>query len=250
MMTIEVGARIDRFFLVSTPYALTFGRISGLAEGGPARSIDPDRGAMMPHSYPQLALGLITCPRQLIDVRKTIAQLRRTGFSEPLQVFCEPFWSLYTPVRDQPLVEHQQGWVQANRGRDAWGTQSMCFSRRSAHRLLDYRPLCGENQLRGATDAVVAQCFVDAGIPCYYHNPSLTDHLGRISSIGNNWHDNHVGFHFDPEYQPNVDDKFANTISTKSTSVVVTVYQDNIPGEVLAAQSNVVQRFLPSGCDF
>lgn len=111
------------------------------------------------------------------------------------------FWSLYTPVRDRPLVGHQQGWVAANRGRDAWGTQSMCLPRSSAEILLAYAPLYAENQLRGATDAVVAKCFVDAKIPCYYHNPSLTNHLGRISSIGNNWHDVHVGLDFDPAYR-------------------------------------------------
>ena len=55
--------------------------------------------------------------------------------------------------------------------------------------------------MRGSTDAIVAQCFVEARIPCYYHNPSLADHLGRVSSIGHNWYEDHVGFEFDPEFR-------------------------------------------------
>ena len=112
------------------------------------------------------------------------------------------FWSLYTPRRDQGLVGHQQGWAASNRGRDTWGTQAMCFPRSSAEILLEYRPLYEEDQLRGATDAIVAQCFVDVGIPCYYHNPSLADHIGRISSIGHNWQDEHVGLNFDRDFEP------------------------------------------------
>lgn len=225
---------------------------------------------------PSLAIGIITCARQKIDVHDTIAQLRSAGFEEEIHLFCEPgtpsiqelpglvvhqnevrlgcvgnwahclrwllnnteaeflmvseddvaycrgarralergmdqlvrvgFWSLYTPVRDEGLVGHTAGWVAANRGRDAWGTQSMCLPRSSAEILLQYKPLYEENQFRGATDAVVAKCFVDANIPCYYHNPSLCDHLGRISSIGNNWHYNHVGFRFDPDFAPPQDE--------------------------------------------
>lgn len=112
------------------------------------------------------------------------------------------FWSLYTPQRDQGIVGHQHGWVALNRGRDTWGTQAMCFPRSSAEVLLKYQPLHEDDQLRGPTDAIVAQCFIDAGIPCYYHNPSLTDHIGRISSVGHNWYDSHVGLNFDRNFQP------------------------------------------------
>ena len=110
------------------------------------------------------------------------------------------FWSLYTPKRDQGLVGHTHGWVASNRGRDTWGTQAMCLPKSSAELLLEYKPLYQENQMRGPTDAVVAQCFVEAGIPCYYHNPSLVNHLGRISSIGNNWYNEHVGLNFDQDF--------------------------------------------------
>jgi GR25 family glycosyltransferase involved in LPS biosynthesis len=109
------------------------------------------------------------------------------------------FWSLYTPVRDRGLVGHKAGWVEANRGRDAWGTQAMCLPRSSANILLAYPSLYTEPR---TTDYIVAQCFIDEGVPCYYHNPSLTNHLGQISSIGNNWQPEHVGLDFSPAYEP------------------------------------------------
>jgi hypothetical protein len=112
------------------------------------------------------------------------------------------YWSLYTPRRDHPLVGHAAGWVAANRGRDAWGTQSMCFPRAAAELLLRYPALAHEDQLAGPTDALVAQCFREARLPTYYHNPSLTDHLGRVSSVGHNWYDDHVGLGFRPDYEP------------------------------------------------
>lgn len=165
------------------------------------------------------------------------------------------YWSLYTPRRDKGLVGHQAGWVASNRGRDSWGTQAMVFPRQSAEIALAYPPLREEDQMRGPTDAIVAQCFVDAGLPCYYHNPSLADHLGRVSSVGHNWYDDHVGFDFDPEYLPerNATTDESDALvpqSRKPRTAVVTVYQDNIPREVISAQAEVICRFLPDGCEF
>ncbi len=171
------------------------------------------------------------------------------------------FWSLYTPRRDRELVRQSRGWVASNRGRDTWGTQAMCFPRSSAEILLKYDALRVEDQMRGPTDAIVAQCFVDAKIPCYYHNPSLANHLGQISSVGNNWQDDHVGFEFDLEYQP--DPQIRSTAVAElpqpaeshiqvrsSRAAVVTVFQENIPQEVISAQAEVICRILPRGCEF
>jgi predicted O-methyltransferase YrrM len=173
------------------------------------------------------------------------------------------FWSLYTPRRDRSLVGHRRGWVVSNRGRDAWGTQAMCFPRQAAAVLLDYPPLREEDQIRGPTDAIVAQCFLDAGLPCYYHNPSLADHLGRVSAVGHNWQEEHVGLGFDREYDPGNDDQ-RTTPEVPSTDViqgsvpaltrpraaVVTVYQDNIHGDVVARHAEVVRRLLPAQCEY
>lgn len=170
------------------------------------------------------------------------------------------FWSLYTPRRDRDLMGGSRGWVAANRGRDAWGTQAMIFPRASAELVLRYPPLREEDQMRGPTDAIVAQCFLEAGIPCYYHSPSLADHLGRVSSVGHNWQEEHVGLDFDPNYRPPADERGSPPPAPETTprpaaarrprAAVVTVYQDNIPAKVVARQAEVVCRFLPEGCAF
>jgi hypothetical protein len=177
------------------------------------------------------------------------------------------FWSLYTPVRDRPLVGERPGWSVSNRGRDAWGTQAICLPRASAEILLKNEPFRTEDQLRGPTDALVADCFLKAALPCFYHNPSLVDHIGRISSVGHNWYDEHVGLDFDPEFQPlkkgtgseREDDVSGSTDPSLGAcplsqpacrAAVITVFQPNIPLEVVSAQAEVICRFLPPGCEF
>jgi len=110
------------------------------------------------------------------------------------------FLSLYTPKRDAGLVGHGIGWMLANRGRDAWGTQAMCFNRPSAEVLLGCSRLHVEDQLRGPTDSIVCECFLNRNIPCYYHNPSLADHIGRVSTINHNWYPEHTGLGFDRNF--------------------------------------------------
>lgn len=219
-----------------------------------------------------LAIGMITCPRIGLDVQKTIDEVRRGGFHEPIHLFCEPgtpdieperdlivhhnpvrlgvlgnwahclrwlikntsadylmvceddvvyckgaratwemhvgqasevgFWSLYTPRRDAGLTGNHSGWMARNRGRDTWGTLAMCFPRSSAERLAAYPPLSNEDQLQGHTDYIVAECFLLAEIACYYHNPSLVDHVGRVSTIGHNWYDESLGLNFNPDFEP------------------------------------------------
>jgi hypothetical protein len=181
---------------------------------------------------------------------KSLSEIDRVGY-----------WSLYTPRRDQGLVGDRQGWVGSNRGRDAWGTQAMCFPRESAEIVLKYGPLHAEDQFHGPTDAIVAQCFVDAGLPCYYHNPSLADHLGRVSSVGHNWYDEHVGLNFNRDFAAVTEDLAAlpassvfvaapRSQSRPRRTAVVTVFQDNIPAEVVTAQAEVICRFLPAGSEF
>ena len=169
------------------------------------------------------------------------------------------FWSLYTPRRDRELVGHSSGWVASNRGRDTWGTQCMCFPRASAELVLNYEPLHNEDQMRGPTDAIVAQCFVDKQLPCYYHNPSLADHLGQVSSVGHNWYEDHVGFEFNTDFEPFEHGAELTKVSPSSVpeqqvhacrAAVVTVFQNNIPQEVVSAQAEVICRFLPKGCEF
>lgn len=112
------------------------------------------------------------------------------------------FLSLYTPKRDAPHSGPSGNWFQANHGRKAWGTQAMCLSRESALLLLEFPRLHNENQISGPTDSILSECFLLKGIPCYYHRPSLADHLGRKSTIGHEWYESHTGLDFDPTYTP------------------------------------------------
>jgi hypothetical protein len=171
------------------------------------------------------------------------------------------YWSLYTAQRDAFLTEGRRGWIAWNRGHDNWGTLSMCFPRSSAERVIVYPALKTEDQLEGHTDFVVAQCFLDAGIACWYHNPSLADHVGRISTIGHGWYEESLGLHFDSDFEPGTQLQPANDSqqstamkenrsSTIPRTAVISVYQNNIPLEVISLQSEVICRFLPAGCEY
>jgi len=106
------------------------------------------------------------------------------------------YLSAYNPRRNEPLMLGRKGWVELNRGRDSWGTLCMCFSRDSAWQLIESGALDAEEQLRGPTDYAVADFFLRTGIPCFYHNPSLADHIGRISTVGHNWYNECLGLDF------------------------------------------------------
>lgn len=104
--------------------------------------------------------------------------------------------SLYTPRHDARFAAGGTGWLSWNRGRETWGTQAICFNRRSAECVLAYEPLASEDQMTGPTDAIVGECFQKARFPCYYHNPSLADHVGRVSAVGRRWSNRNSGLNF------------------------------------------------------
>ena len=110
------------------------------------------------------------------------------------------FFSLFTPFRNASILGSRHGWVPCTSEADIWGSLALCFPRSSARMLLEYVPLYAEDPLRGATDLIVAQCFVDAQLPRLYHSPSLANHLGRISTVGHKWVDDNIGLAFDREY--------------------------------------------------
>lgn len=166
------------------------------------------------------------------------------------------FISLYTPKYNSQWMGDSLGWIKLDRARDIWGTQAMCFTRRSALQVLGCKRLRTDDQFRGSTDYIVMECVQGAG-PCFYHRPSLADHIGKTSSIQHNWYDEHTGFEFDPAFTP-VDHNPLHQSPARTESetddcrrmAVISVYQDNIPQAIRAAQANVVARWLPVGCEF
>jgi hypothetical protein len=110
------------------------------------------------------------------------------------------FWSLYTPESEREFSRQRglSGWSPLNRGWAAIGTQAICLPRASADRLLTCPALTGTYPLTGPTDAIISKFFLDAGILCYYHFPSLTEHLGRVSVDGRA---DHMALDFDPDFQ-------------------------------------------------
>ncbi len=186
----------------------------------------------------------------------------RLGLERALQEYEDfGFVSLYTPKRHSQWMANMHGWVELTHGYDIWGTQAMCFTRKSAERLLCYERLQTDDQLRGPTDYIVMECFQGVK-PCYYHRPSLADHVGKISTIQHNWYDDHTGLEFDPSFcpasatQPPSDLPLsealvAEHVETKTWSMaVVSVYQENIPQEILSAQADIISSWLPTGCTF
>ena len=125
---------------------------------------------------------------------------RRALFAAFASIPTFGFLSLYTPKRDAPHASVSNGWFEANHGRKAWGAQAMCFSNESALMLLQYPRVQNEDPFSGPTDTIVSECFLVNRVPCFYHNPSLCDHVGKHSTIGHEWYDAHTGLDFDPHF--------------------------------------------------
>ena len=122
------------------------------------------------------------------------------------------YLSLYTPVREaNRLGLRGRGWVPLGRT-DVWGTQAICFNRKHLSGFI----AAGQHLLshpRAVTyDLIMAQYFRSAvQRPCYYHVPSLCDHVGwqettilREAEFRPDMTLRHLhrGLEFDPEYMP------------------------------------------------
>jgi SAM-dependent methyltransferase len=85
--------------------------------------------------------------------------------------------------------------------------------------------------------------------------------LGRVSTIGHNWYDDHVVLGYDPEYQPEETAGMPPPETAFQTdrpeaangprrAAVITVFHPTTPPEVVSAQAEVIRRFLPPDCEF
>jgi hypothetical protein len=89
------------------------------------------------------------------------------------------------------------GWNECRAGWEFWGALALCMKRVAAEELLRY-PRFAKHAGPQQVDAVVAASMLELGRPSFVHLPSLVDHIGSTSTIGNDgdsaW--GRRGFHF------------------------------------------------------
>lgn len=100
------------------------------------------------------------------------------------------YLNLYTFPSNQSLANGRKGWYESNQlGR---GAVALVFSREAVIKLLGHSYLVErfQDQKRGykAIDGGIVETMKRAGVKEYVHNPSLTQHTGLESSMGNPRH--------------------------------------------------------------
>lgn len=113
--------------------------------------------------------------------------------------------SIYTPERYRRYGRYIHNECH---GVQTWGSQALIFGRHEAVRFLSspevllhrtygesYR---GRDISNARKDAIIGMWSEREQLPLYFHSPSLAQHTGRISSMGNEGHQSvYVGTNFD-----------------------------------------------------
>ena len=100
------------------------------------------------------------------------------------------YWNLYTMPSNQTLAPDGTGWYLSNQfGR---GAVALVFNRETVLTLLTHqhmveRPMDAHRGWK-AVDGGVVTALAKAGWKEFCHNPSLTQHVGLVSSMGNKPH--------------------------------------------------------------
>lgn len=102
------------------------------------------------------------------------------------------YWNLYTFPQNQQIADKEQktGWFESNQ--KGKGAVALVFDNEGVRNLLTSRHMVDrvQNTQRGhkAVDGGVVTAFLKWGGKEYCHNPSLVQHTGLYSSMGNNRH--------------------------------------------------------------
>jgi hypothetical protein len=76
------------------------------------------------------------------------------------------------------------GWKECRAGWDFWGALAFCLKRDAAKELLQHCRFAKHAGMQ-QVDAVVAASMLELDRPSFVHLPSLVDHIGVTSTIGN-----------------------------------------------------------------
>lgn len=108
------------------------------------------------------------------------------------------YWNLYTVPRNQKLVDEIKGWGLSNqRGK---GAIALVFSREAVLTLLGHTHMLARPQNPNprknwkSIDGGIVTAFELSGWKEYVHNPSLVQHVGTETTMGNFFHPVAVSF--------------------------------------------------------
>ena len=97
----------------------------------------------------------------------------RTGFLSP-----------YVTTKDAVESAFVDGWNECRIGWTFWGALAFCMKRVAAEELLRH-PRFAQHRGPQQVDAIVAASMLELTRPSFVHVPSLVDHVGDTSTIGN-----------------------------------------------------------------
>lgn len=139
-----------------------------------------------------------------VCVRNLRAYLAKCTYPE------KGYWNLFTFMENDDMVQQTKakGWVPAARAAQGYqlgrGAVALVFSHEAVQVLLNspHMKVRVYDSQKGykSIDGGVVTAMHQAGWTEYVHSPSLTQHIGEVSSMGNKKHP--ISKCFDPEFDP------------------------------------------------
>ena len=128
----------------------------------------------------------------MIAVRNLRQYIELSGIPEKC------YLNLFTFMENESIVLNQTGWVEAHRSQAGHqmgrGAVALVFPHDAVETLLSSRHFITRRRdaIRGnrSLDGAVVEAMNEAGFTEYVHAPSLVQHTGEVSSMGNPWSTN------------------------------------------------------------
>ena len=124
----------------------------------------------------------------------TLRNLR--GYLDTHEFPVNGYWNLYTFPQNAALAGEKKGWYESNQ--KGLGAVALVFDRINLLRVLQHDHMVGRpvDPSRGhkAVDGGIVTAFRKGGGKEYVHSPTLVQHIGHASSMGNRRHPDAPGF--------------------------------------------------------